>query len=266
MSEAPDPIFDEYDAFLQAASGLNRRIAESAPRGTQEKPNAIVEIDGTGRRVFPKDVMAERHLIAVNVGEAVSEFNRTIPVEDVNAANLESLLKDVPVSSAILAHPQVSLKPDRIRDALFDLLSEMEEGGRVYCISAVHWNGQYAAVQEAIQTAQSACGPIIQVAREMILPVLSMRFAEKMRTTPGPQEISMIINAVRAGTKEAVISILPLDLPLQKPFCPGKARYVGTKLGATCLAEEMITVTKLTKAQLRLRKQVESKRQERKRR
>ncbi|TSC79158.1 MAG: hypothetical protein G01um101425_795 [Candidatus Peregrinibacteria bacterium Gr01-1014_25] len=265
MSETENALVAEYDAFLQSVSGLNRRIAESTPMGTAGQPRAIVEINGTGLRTFPEDVLKMRNLTRINIGKQAPGFNRTIEVEDMENADIAALLKDIPLGSVIIAHQEMHVSADWYREKLLDILSRFDDG-RIYCIGVTGWNGKCEGIRDALKTAKEVLGAQIQITRDLIAPVLQNRLFQTLYKTSVGNQMRTIMDAAREKNGDARIEIFPGKFSAEhtlrcSPFTPraGSVEYLGA-------GDDVITVRKLTENQRKAMRQAQRREKDKQRR
>ena len=261
---------DQYNQFLQRTSGLNKRIAENTPMGSGVQPSAILEVNARFPRQMSSEIMHQRRLLYVNLGtNMITEgFDRVIPCENpgdlqegLDTVGYKEHVDELKLGTVVIAHQSEWITEHILSECMVTSVLKLPDDGSVYLIDEKGWHGKDELVRFGIEAVKQELGKHVEVTREAIVPVISLRLGYKVVDKSDLEQVREIMDAVNSGKRNMVnICVLPLHKSIEQPFnAKGAVLDKGKKVIMWNFADEVIAVRKLSDRIVRSRQEAKKK-------
>lgn len=270
MPNSELPLVDRFNLMLSEEAGLHRKFCDQCPRGAPGHPSVLLEVNASFARVLPQEIMRERNLIYMNLGQrAEGPFDVTIECPDVtqkqDGLDGVELDRELPegsrLGSVIIAHQCEQMSAENLAEWVVTAALKIPEGGKVYVIDEHGWLNKDGLLQAAAATIRGEFGKTVAIERVLIAPAVTRRLGLRIASTSDAFQIAEIYRSI-AETRDgfARVCTIPISQPIGTPYrAAGNTARAGNFILVPKYGDEVITIAKLTPEQMKHRKEAKRK-------
>jgi len=257
----------EYYQFLQDASGWTRSVAAKCPQGTKRYPSILLEVNPQFPRPIFKEISKSRNLMTVALGGSneTSGFDKVIDdidisnhVSGINDDIMNCLPEEARLGSVVIAHQSEFMEADNIAELLVSAVERVGEGGKVYLVDKPERYEKNDLPLLCIKPVQERFGKKeVLIKRDLITPTVTSGFDKKHQYSSNHVLIEEIMRLVRAGDSKAKLTMIE-DRNIKKgePMKVAESKQLEGRISLPVFGEEVISIMKLTKEQIKMRKKM----------